>query len=205
MKYLSYIFLTILSLVFVSCGDDDGLPEPDGGNSLGTGQVNFDFSGESYEVNGLGYVSVVDTFINFAIEDSTGTLNYDTLYNQAISFGIIDYQDDSFTPRKVFGALIVNYDGPGTYPYFGFNGNVEDSGLWWIFYSQYTDDGVTSEEAIYGGLSLLYSDDQNYSGSIVITKDNNNLLEGTFSVDAYSHLGVAETVNTMAGSFSIEK
>lgn len=151
MKYLSYIFLTILSLVFVSCGDDDGLPEPDGGNSLGTGQVNFDFIGESYEVNGLGYVSVVDTFINFAIEDSTGTLNYDTLYNQAISFGVIDYQDDSFTPRKVFGALIVNYDGPGTYPYFGFNGNVEDSGLWWIFIRNILMMGLPLKKLSMGG------------------------------------------------------
>jgi hypothetical protein len=205
MKYLPCILLAILTIAFTSCNnDDDGVPAPDDFNALENSQVNFDFSGESYEVYGLGTVSVLDTFVNFTIEDSTGSVDYDTLYNQAMTFGVIEYRND-LTPRKFFTALIVNYDGPGIYSYFNHSGDAEDGGLWWIVYSQYTDENSVLEESIAGGFDYLYSDDEDYDGSIVITKDNNSVLEGTFSIDAYSDFGDTETVNTMAGSFSIEK
>lgn len=73
------------------------------------------------------------------------------------------------------------------------------------FTSCNNDENSVLEESIAGGFDYLYSDDEDYDGSIVITKDNNSVLEGTFSIDAYSDFGDTETVNTMSGSFSIEK
>jgi hypothetical protein len=187
-KINPWIVLSAVLLFAMACKRWTEEPGPDAATTT------FTIQGESYEITGFGGATLEDDFfIAFAgtgPEPVLDTVNYDSFLGFSINRST--KQEDFY-----FTFSITNYDGPGTYPFMN-RINKEYGGLVEILFHNLN---VETTDII--GYSLSIIGQEEGVGTITITKDDGEEIEGSFIVEVFESYNMDDTARyPMAGTFS---
>jgi hypothetical protein len=192
------MLLVFLSIAFVACNnnddDQDNNPNPNPTNN-GVASCDITYNGVDYAIDGFGSFAVYDTSFVITADSGIDTLDYTS--------AVISIVEELGTvSTRIFGAFILNYTGPGNYTLYDYE-EPEEGGLFWLWYSSNVSAGQNDIE----GFGALYSGfGEEINGQVTITKDNANVVEGSFTIDdARGVVGGIDTQGIMQGSFSVEK